>query len=424
MSSASTIRKLAKSEEMFAATHNFVGLGAHLSGPLDVDALADAFDTLLDVHPVLGGHLEQTEDGRWEIVVDDLMHPGIIVVNKSDTEITRSDTEITPIHFDQTETLVHLRVIVGDDTVQATLYVHHALADGHHQFSLIEELFSYYTDLVTTGDIRPGKIEPAPASLETVLSERGITKLARSGLERFMPALFAYDLPPSRRSASAERPPAPIRVPMAWCQLSAEHTAAITAYARNHKISLNGVLSAAILMAEWRLRGERAIPVPYIYPVDLRYILSPPVTATAATNPVGVGTFLAEIDRSTDVLKLAQAIADAYRTDLDEGVIAQSLLHFTPQYDGNPPGLPDVVMMTDNGIIPPMRTPSDIELVAVHGELHFQVAGGIEMYTSKIFAGQLMVEYHTHGPEPERSIAAVEQLLIELADAAVSSSVG
>lgn len=177
-------------------------------------------------------------------------------------------------------------------------------------------------------------------------------------------------------------------------------------------------------MAEWRLRGERAIPVPYIYPVDLRYILSPPVTATAATNPVGVGTFLAEIDRSTDVLKLAQAIADAYRTDLDEGVIAQSLLHFTPQYDGNPPGLPDVVMMTDNGIIPPMRTPSDIELVAVHGELHFQVAGGIEMYTSKIFAGQLMVEYHTHGPEPERSIAAVEQLLIELADAAVASSVG
>ena len=97
---------------------------------------------------------------------------------------------------------------------------------------------------------------------------------------------------------------------------------------------------------------------------------------------------------------------------------------FTPQYDGNPPGLPDVVMMTDNGIIPPMRTPSDIELVAVHGELHFQVAGGIEMYTSKIFAGQLMVEYHTHGPEPERSIAAVEQLLIELADAAVASSVG
>ena len=145
MSSASTIRKLAKSEEMFAATHNFVGLGAHLSGPLDVDALADAFDTLLDVHPVLGGHLEQTEDGRWEIVVDDLMHPGIIVVENP-------DTEITPIHFDQTETLVHLRVIVGDDTVQATLYVHHALADGHHQFSLIEELFSYYTCLLYTSD--------------------------------------------------------------------------------------------------------------------------------------------------------------------------------------------------------------------------------------------------------------------------------
>ena len=419
MSSTSTVRKLAKSEEMFAETHNFVGLGAHLDGPLDVDALAEAFDALLDTHPVLGGHLERASDGRWDIVVDDLMHPGIIVVHATDV-----DADIAPILFDQTETLVHLRLVILPASVQATLYVHHSLADGHHQFSLIEELFSYYTDLVTTGDFRQGPIEPAPASLESVLADRGVVKLPRSGLERFMPALFAYDLPPSRRATSSQRPAAPMRVPMAWCQISAERTRAITAYAREHRISLNGVLSATILIAEWRLRGERAIPVPYIYPVDLRYILTPPVTATAATNPVGVGTYLAEIDRNTDVLKLAQAISEAYRTDLDEGIIAQSLLHFTPQYDGNPPGLPDVVMVTDNGIIPPMRTPPDVTLTAVHGELYFQVGGGIEMYTSKIFDGRLMVEYHTHGVDPERSIAAIEELLNELAAHAVADRVG
>jgi NAD(P)-dependent dehydrogenase (short-subunit alcohol dehydrogenase family) len=55
-------------------------LAADVSGPLDVDALSEAFDLLLQSHPVLGGHLEKTADGRWEIVLDDLVHPGIEVV--------------------------------------------------------------------------------------------------------------------------------------------------------------------------------------------------------------------------------------------------------------------------------------------------------------------------------------------------------
>ena len=53
-------------------------------------------------------------------------------------------------------------------------------------------------------------------------------------------------------------------------------------------------------------------------------------------------------------------------------------------------------MFTDNGLVPPMRTPPDVELSAVYGDLYFAVNAGIDMYTSKIFAGQLMVEYHSH----------------------------
>ncbi len=408
MFASSSIRKLARSEEMFAETHNFVGLGAHLRGPVDIDALSSAFDMLLEVHPVLGGRLERDRDGRWEIVVDDLMHPGIIITE------AESDEVVAPIRFDQSQTLVHLRLVIRGGEVQPTLYVHHCLADGHHQFSLIEELFSYYTDLIAGTTPRQPAIQAAPAPLETVLADRGITKLRRSGLERFMPAMFAYELPPSRRAPADVKPTAPVRVPMAWCQLGEEQTRGIVDFCRANKVSLNGVLSAAILMAEWQLRGRRNIPVPYLYPVDLRYVLSPPVSATACTNPVGVATYLAEIDSGTSVLDLAGAIAETFRDDLAEGVIQQSLLHFSPQYVGNPPGLPDVVMLTDNGIVPPMRTPADVELTSVHGELFFEVSSGIEMYTSKIFAGQLMVEYHTHGPDPEQSIDAIRAQLDRL----------
>lgn len=411
MFASSTIRKLARSEEMFAETHNFVGLGAHVSGPIDVDALSEAFDALLEAHPVLAAHIETGPDGRHELVADDFEHPGIIVV-----ELDGPDTQPPPLRFDQGQALVQLRLVIRDGQAEPTLYVHHSLADGHHQFHLIEELFSSYTDLVTTGSMRPVATQPAPDSLEAVLVERGVRKLQRSGLERLMAAMFAYDLPPSRRAATTDKPAVPVRVPMAWCQLTERQTEDIVAFGRANKVSLNGVLSAAVLLAEWQIRGAATVPVPYIYPVDLRYVLSPPVSATGCTNPVGVATYLAEIDANTGILGLARDIAATFRSDLSDGVIQQSLLHFSPQYVGNPPGMPDIVMLTDNGIVPPMRTPPGVELTAVHGELYFQVAAGIDMYTSKIFAGQLMIEYHSHGPEPEKSVATIHSLLCAIAD--------
>ena len=82
-------------------------------------------------------------DGRHQIVADDLLPAGIEVVELDDPE-----AESPPPHFDQSESLVHLRVTIRDGQAHPTLYVHHSLADGHHMYSLIEELLSYYTDMV------------------------------------------------------------------------------------------------------------------------------------------------------------------------------------------------------------------------------------------------------------------------------------
>jgi hypothetical protein len=418
MFSSSVIRKLSRSEEMFAETQCFVGLGAHVKGPIDVDALSAAFDALLEAHPVLGGHLERGPDGRHQIAVDDLLHPGIDVVKIDDPA-----AESPPMRLDQSELLIHFRLAMWGRDAQPTLYIHHSLADGHHEFSLVEEMFSYYTDLVCTGSIRPVTVQSAPEPLEVVLAQRGIQKKQRSGLERFLPAMFAYDLPPSRRAASDVKPASPLRVPMAGCQLSERETHDLIAFSRAHRVGLNGLLSAVVLLAEWRLRGRTNIPVPYVYPVDLRYVLSPPVSATACTNPVGVATYLAEIDHNTDVVGLARDIVETFRADLSEGVIQQSLLHFSPQYIGNPPGLPDVVMLTDSGLVPPVRTPPDVELTATRGELFFAVNAGIDMYMSKIFAEQLVIEYHTHAPEPEKSIGAIHSLLRTVAEQHAASGV-
>lgn len=411
MFSSSVIRNLSHSEEIFAETECFVGLGAHLRGLIDADALSAAFDALLEAHPVLGGHLERGPDGRHQIAVDDLLHPGIEVV-----EIDDAAAETPPVHLDQSESLIHLRLTICGGDVQPTLYVHHGLADGHHEFRLVEEMFSYYTDLVCNGSIGPVTVQAAPEPLEVVLAQRGIQKLQRSGLERFMPVMFAYDLPPSRRAASDVKPASPLRVPMVGCRLSQRETQDLIAFGRAHRLGLNGLLSAVLLLAEWRLRGRTNIPVPYVYPVDLRYVLSPPLSATACTNPLGVATYLAEIDHNTDVVSLARDIAETFRADVADGVVQQSLLHYSPQYVGNLPGLPDIVMLTDGGMVPPVRTPPDVELTATHDELFFAVNAGIDMYLSNVFAGQLVVEYHTHAPAPEKTIEEIHSLLRTVAE--------
>jgi phenolphthiocerol/phthiocerol/phthiodiolone dimycocerosyl transferase len=415
---SSVIRKLALSEEMLAETHNFVGLSAHLEGPIDVDKLSEAFDLLLEAHPVLTARLERGEDGRHDLVSDDLLHSGIEVV-----EVDGPDTEGPAPHFDQGESLVGLRLTIRDGQPHPTLYVHHALADGHHMYGLIEELLSFYTDLVTNGRTGSVPAQPAPESIETVLADRGIQKGPRSGIERFMPALFAYDLPPSRRGETGVKPTSPVRVPMVSCRLSESQTHAIVELCRAEKLGLHSVLSAAILIAEWQVRGGLNIPVPFIYTVDLRYFLSPPVSATGCTNPVGLGTYLAEINAKTTVVDLARDIAATFRADLDEGVIQQSRLHFSPQYVGNAPGMPDVVLLSDNGLVPPVRTPSGVDVTATHGELYFAVSAGIEIYFTQIYADQLNVEYHSHGPDPEKSIEAILGLLSAVAEQHAASGV-
>lgn len=415
---SSVIRKLANSEEMLAETEHFVGLGAHLKGPIDIDALSAAYEALLEAYPILCAHIERGPDGKHQLVTDDLLPAGLEVIELDDPA-----GEAPSPHFDQTESLVHLRLTVRDGQGHPTLYVHHSLADGHHMYFLIEELLSYYTEMVTTGGIRPVTVNPTPLSLEAVLAERGIQKQKRSGVERFMPAMFAYDLPPSRRATTDVKPPSPVRVPMVACRLSESDTDAIVALCRAHGLGLTSVLAAVILLAEWQLRGRSNIAVPLLYTVDLRYFLSPPVSATGCTNPVGLATYLAEIDHKTRAVDLAREIGETFQADLAEGVIQQSRLHFSPQYVGNAPGLPDVVLLSDNGLVPPVRTPPGVEVTATHGELYFSVSAGIEIYFTQIFAGQLSVEYNSHGPEPEKTIEVVRSLLCGIAEQHAATSV-
>ena len=113
---------------------------------------------------------------------------------------TRAD-EDPPLYFNQNESLVHLRVTIRDGQAQPTLYVHHALADGHHMYSLIEELLSYYTDLVTSRE-RSGWPTARAGVHRTILADRGIQKGPLVGHR----AVHARDSPTTCRRRVAPSP--------------------------------------------------------------------------------------------------------------------------------------------------------------------------------------------------------------------------
>ena len=153
----SVIRKLSHSEEVFAQYEVFTSMTVQLRGLVDVDALSEAFDALVEAHPVLASHLEQSPDGGWHLVADDLLHSGIWVVDGNNGTPSGN----AGILLDQTVSLFNLRLTLGEGASELTVYLHHSIADGHHGASLLDELFARYTDVVTTGD--PGPIIPAPA---------------------------------------------------------------------------------------------------------------------------------------------------------------------------------------------------------------------------------------------------------------------
>jgi phenolphthiocerol/phthiocerol/phthiodiolone dimycocerosyl transferase len=398
----SVIRKLAPSEKLFAETQTFTSVTIYLKGSVDIDAMSTAFDAILEAYPVYSAHLEQGTDGRYQIVTDDLLHPGIWIVE--------GDNGRSPLmQLDQSVSLVNLMVHPADGQAELTLYIHHSLADGQHIAGLLFELFSRYTDVVATGDAGPVSVQPAPEPIEVLLEQRGIGKQRRSGLDRFIPAMFSYELPP-RRSTGSSTPTGPVAVPATRGRLTVDETKALVQFGRKNRLFVNSLVSAGILLAEWRLRETPHIPIPYLCPVNLRPLLEPPVTPTGSTLALGVATYLARIAPGTSIVDLARDIADTLHADLSDGVVQQSMLHFSLQYE-EIPGLPDVVLSTNFGNVSAMRTPPDLEVVDFESQFHRASSGVVDIYSFGIVAGHLMIEHHVQTAAPERSLELILSLL-------------
>ncbi|MFD4245416.1 hypothetical protein ACFWP3_28075 [Streptomyces sp. NPDC058525] len=420
MNASAVVRPLAPSEVTFAGAGVYTGFAVRVSGRLDLAALAVAYEALVRAFPVLGARLEPACDGGFDLVAGAGRVPEVSVVD-GDPDLLVHDQE-----FDQGVALGRLSVVRDGDSASVTLFTHHCIADACHSLAVLAELWSCYTDVVN-GLPPEREVRPYPVAVEELLAERGIEKTA-------MPAV--RPAPPERPQAGEE--PAVVRAPadggpghvsllVTRCRLSVAETAALVEFGHREGVTVNGLVSAAILLGDAEIRGLPLTEMTYVYPVDLRTRLTPAVGETDGTNLLGAAVHRPTAD-STGLVELGRSICASLAEAIAGGVVQQSPLHIprgtAPRTAPPPPGL---LIATNWGRVPAPRMPEGLRITDFRSAVvpasrpdapppPRQPGGGYCIIST--FAGRLSVEFHHTAADAAQQRRRADTLMARLRDAA------
>jgi acetyltransferase len=381
------IRRLAPSEEMFAAGEVFIGYAARVSGRLDLPALTAAFEAVARTHPILRARIEATEAGGHAFAVTDAT-PEIFVADAN------PESPLTGAKFDQRAGVCALCVVRDGATASVTLMLHHSVADAFHAFAIVTELWTGYRDAVGEGTSEL-PVHPFPEPVEHLLAARGIEKMALPGSG---PAGATSSTPPEVARPRDDEYPA---LRTTRCLLTEEETAALVAVGHRANVTVHGLVSAALLRTEAEIRELPLTGLLYLYSVDLRTRVSPTIDATEGTNVLGFATYLSPASDVT-LVESARGISEALHAGLAAGIVQRTPLSIPDMAAAPRPALPGVVIATNWGTIPPLPEQDGLRIDDFHstmlakpdltGRRPQQPGGGTCVIST--FAGRLSVEIH------------------------------
>ncbi|MFI9633565.1 acyltransferase [Nocardia sp. NPDC051929] len=383
------IRVLAPSEQRFVRHGTYTGRSVSVRGALDVTALREAFATLRRAYPVIGCRIVEDAAGLGYLFGADERAWIPVSVRAGDL------AAIGVPAMDPAVQLAYLDVVgSGANEWRVTLFAHHSVADAGYCVELLSRLWDFYSGVL---EGRPINVAPQalPQSLEWYAAERGITAAAKSGFEEVTKplALEARNVPSDNAKPAPSTLARPVRV-----RLNRAATAQIADLARKTGVTVNGLLTAALLRAYARETGGGTTALGCLYPVDLRNRLEPPVAASAGTNMAGLASFAGEVDPAASPVELAQRISSRLTRDLSEGIVQQSVLHFPDYYGANRiHSLAGHIAVTNTGVVPVFRTPATLELTdyeIVYVSAHPRPSAGASAavtYLVYTFAQELIV---------------------------------
>ncbi|MBF6331220.1 phthiocerol/phthiodiolone dimycocerosyl transferase family protein [Nocardia transvalensis] len=409
MTTSGIARSLAPSEAMFTGNQLYVGYSVRTSGDLNLEALDAAYQSVIDAYPVLAARIDTTADGDAVIVTSDA---------RPQVQVGGGDLErgLAGADLDQQRALSGLTVVRDGAQSCVTLATHHSIADAYHSFGVLEALWARYTDIVD-GAAAELACQPYPKSVEQLLAERGI----EGGVPESPAAdLAAEQLPP--------QPPAtePVTLAMARHRLTAEETAALAALGHRERVTINGLLSGAVLLAQAELREKPLAELIYVYPVNLRTRLTPQIGLTEGTNVLGFATFQAA-DVEPEAVAVGREVCAQLHAGLAEGSIQRSALQLSDAQAMARAGeaLGDgAIVMTNWGPVPALRSPGALRLTDFRGTFHARVAPDAptqpawgSAFLVSTFDGRLSIELPQLDNDPlsgQRAIDALREQLNRL----------
>src|SRR6266496_2186679 len=222
-------RALAPSEKVHAVKEAYIGYTVRATGRLDQDALATAYEAVCRAYPQLSARVE---DGF--VLAESDARPEIRVVDGD------LDRPLTGLDVDQSRALSALNVVRDGDEATVCLAIQHSIADAYHAVEVLSTLWSYYTDVVGGVPLDLPR-HPFPRSLEDLLAERGIHAHAPAAVTETAPS------PPMSL-------PDPVVRHVVQHRLTAAETTALVDLGHREHVTINGLLSGAILRTEAEVR--------------------------------------------------------------------------------------------------------------------------------------------------------------------------
>ncbi|WP_086666781.1 phthiocerol/phthiodiolone dimycocerosyl transferase family protein [Lentzea kentuckyensis] len=409
ISRPTVVRGLSPTESWYAALGAYVGYAVEVRGRLDVDALTTALEAVRHSYPVLAARLDQVGDQRVVVTGTEPL-PGVSVVSVGTAD---PSAPLTGFDVDPRDGVSAVHVVHDGDRAIVALVIHHAIADGHHAIAVLEDFWACYTDAVQ-GRATVLPVHGYPDAIEKILSNRGIGD-------------FEYPVPPARQPAGRAADTADLPVftnQLVRCEFG---TDALLDLGHRTGVTLNALVSAAIIQAEAAERGRPVTEIPYAITVDMRTRLTPQVAMAAGTNVISFVGFTASEDTGSDLISLARAVG----ARLPEAVEERTEIHRNAAgihdfVDGlTRPSAPGSVLTTNWGTVPALRSPAELTFGAFHGALYNKVqdtsvlspssSSSMHLYAIYSFNGTTAVEAVLGDPalhqSARRKIAAVTSAL-------------
>jgi NRPS condensation-like uncharacterized protein len=374
-------RRIGKFETAPAVANDFacfslVGI-LELENAPSAEVIQEALDTLQNHHPALRSRIHKEGNAYFFQSVDIPKIPLDVEDRTSDTQwipVTESYLN-NPVDW-AAGPLLNCTFLKNPDPFgvsQIVFSFHHSIVDAISLVSFLED----FLNLCAAQQSGIPKVDldgyPALPAVEEMFppSHRGIRMQFRT--MRFMFRQMASEIAIMRKMRSLRKPPIHVESTgrILTMDLSEEETAALEKQARKHKVTLNSVQHAAILIASWKhIYNQAAMPMKYILFQNLRPYLTPPLNEEVLGSYIAMIQLVIDMGPSRGFWDLCREInqsvyqtgktGDKFISANMSGTLLQMLFRFKSFRMA-------VTAMNYSGAIPLQKSYGDIKVVGVRG---------------------------------------------------------